>query len=203
MIGFIALALRRIIFCRCVVPFVIESAYRGDSLPFLDDIISGQAVPPAEHYLAAWGKISWRMLAVVGLIPIPLLATLPEVQTYFEGRYGSSLKLKPIHTNTILALCGFALVFYLYCLHPVGHVYFFAEGYFAECGTFVSWAMASCLLPCVFFEGTRARKPGLFLLALGTFFVAMEEISWGSKTSGLTLTYVLHRTQSSRGNQLP
>lgn len=182
--GIIAVALLWILVSRFVVPALIASAYRGESLPFLNSIISGQAIHPVEHYLAAWQKMSWRvlgMMLVVGLIPVPLVATGPAVQSYFESRYGSTLALKPEVTNTILAIFGLALVFYLYYLQPVGYVYFITEDYWAEYGSFLSWAAATCFLACLLFRDRGFRKPGVVLLAFGTFFVAMEEISWGQR----------------------
>ena len=180
----ISLAVLWIVFSWLVVPAVIESAYRGESLPFLNSIISGQAVHPVEHYLAGWEIISWRvlgMLIVLGLIPVPLLATHPGLQIYLEARYGCTLALKPAVTSAILALCGFALVFYLYFLQPVGYVYFITEDSWAEYGSFVSWTMASCFLGWMLFKDRGIRKPGFVLLALGTFFLAVEEISWGQR----------------------
>jgi len=184
----VSLALLWVIFSRFVVPAVIESAYRGESLPFLDDIISGRAVHPVEHYLAIWERTFWRILGmpvVVGLILLPLVASRPEFQSYLEARYGNELVLKPLPTNTILAVFGFTVVFYLYFLHPVGYVYFISEDYFAEYATFGSWAMASCFSAWMLLYEPNSRKPGLFLLTLGTFFVAMEEISWGQRILAL------------------
>lgn len=182
--GLIAIASVWIIFSRFVIPALIGSAYRGESLPFLNSIISGQAMHPVENYLASWENVSWRifgMLLVIGLIPLPLVATGPAVQSYFESRYGSTLALKPEVTNTILAIFGLALVFYLYYLQPVGYVYFITEDYWAEYGSFLSWAAATCFLACLLFGDRGFRKPGVVLLAFGTFFVAMEEISWGQR----------------------
>ncbi len=90
--GLMSLAFLWIIFSRFVVPTVIESAYRGESVPFLNSIISGQAIHPLEHYLAHWEIISWSILGIlvmIGLIPIPLLATRPEVQSYDARGSGS------------------------------------------------------------------------------------------------------------------
>ncbi|MFQ5902163.1 MAG: tetratricopeptide repeat protein [Candidatus Binatia bacterium] len=187
--GLISLAFLWIIIGKFVVPAVIESAYRGESLPFINDIISGQAIHPVEHYLASWEAswemISWRvlpMLVVVGLIPLPLMATQPELQIYLETRYGNAFALKPLPTNTILALFGLTLVLYLYFFDPVSYVSFIiAEDSWAEYGSFVSWAMASCFFAWILFKDRGFRKPGLMLLAFGAFFVATEEISWGQR----------------------
>ncbi len=186
--GMIAGASLWILVSRFVVPAIIESAYRGETLPFLNNLISGQAVYPVEHYLAAWATISWRvlgMLFVFGLLPLPLVATGAELQRYLEARYWRVLTLHSAAMNTGLALAAFTLVFYLYFYNPVGYVYFVAEDWFAEYGSFVAWGMASCFLTWLLLKYRETRKPGLVLLALGTFFVAMEEISWGQRILGL------------------
>jgi len=98
-----------------------------------------------------------------------------------RARSGAWLELA---WNAILAFLGFALVYYLRHFHPVGYVYCITEDYCAEYATFVSWAVAFCFLAWTLFKHKVARKPGIFLLGLGTFFVAMEEISWGQRILG-------------------
>ncbi len=87
-------------------------------------------------------------------------------------------------SNTILALSGFAFVHYLLYVHPVGYVYFVSEDSWAEYATFVGWAMAAGLLAWTLLRDRAARRPGLLLLAVATFFVAGEEISWGQRFLG-------------------
>ncbi|MGH7410860.1 MAG: hypothetical protein ACREJ6_07370 [Candidatus Methylomirabilis sp.] len=185
--GLISIAFLWIIFSRFMVPAVIESAYRGESFSFLNSIISGQAIHPVEHYLAAWEEISWRIfgvIVVVGLLPLPLVATGPEVQSYLERRYGNAWTLMPGVLTTTLSLVGLMSIFYLFYFYPVGYVYLIAEDHWGEYGQFVSWAMASCFLTWMLIKDRGFRKPGFVLLALGTFFVAMEEISWGQRIVG-------------------
>ncbi len=184
---FAALPFLWIVFSKFVVPPVIESAYRGTSLPFLNEIISGQAVNSLEHYLAVWQMMSGRvleMLVVLGLIPLPLLLTWPEVQECLEGRWRNSVRLRPASVNTVLALLGFALFPYLYFLDPVGYIYLTHEEHLIEYGSFVSWAMAFCFWTWMLLSDRGNWKPGFVLLALGASFVAMEEISWGQRIVG-------------------
>ncbi len=63
--GVVSLALLWIVFSFLVVPAVIESVYRGESLAFLNSIVSGQAVHPVEVYLDSWEVISWRVLGML------------------------------------------------------------------------------------------------------------------------------------------
>ena len=45
-----------IVFFKWVVPPIIESAYRGESLSFLNNIIRGQTVNPVDAYLRYWDR---------------------------------------------------------------------------------------------------------------------------------------------------
>lgn len=47
-----------IVFARFVVPPIIVSAYRGDSLPLLNRLIEGQAELPVDFYLGLWNRIA-------------------------------------------------------------------------------------------------------------------------------------------------
>lgn len=186
--GLVLLALVWIGFSRFMVPALIESAYRGESFSVFNSIISGQAIHPVEYYVASWERFTKPVLGIIfvlGLIPLPLVATGPCVQIYFQARYGNIFALKPEVMNTILALFGLTLVYYLYYFHPVGYVHFITEDYWAEYGSFASWGMAFCFLTWILFQDRDLRKPGLILFAFGTFFVAMEEISWGQRITGL------------------
>jgi len=47
-----------IIFAKLIVPPVIESAYRGESWPFLNRMIHGQAVHSVHFYLQLWDRVT-------------------------------------------------------------------------------------------------------------------------------------------------
>ncbi len=125
--AFILIAASWLAFSRFVVPAVIESAYRGESLAFLNSLISGQAIHPVEHYLAGWEIISWSILGIlvmVGLILIPLLATRPEVQSY------DTIKLFRVYAlATTLNIVVFSSV---YILVPELRQSFLSEDQFIE-----------------------------------------------------------------------
>jgi hypothetical protein len=57
-----------------LIPSLIESAYRGESLEVLNGLISGQAFHPVEHYLSLWNRIYWEVL--VSTLVILLIACL-------------------------------------------------------------------------------------------------------------------------------
>ena len=186
-IGLLSALVFWIILATFVVPAIIESAYRGESAPFLNDLISGQATHPVEHYLASWQEVSGnllKMLVVVALFPVPLVINSRRGRSYLEAKLGRARVLKPVAMNTILALFGLALTSYLYFLDPVRYVYLVAEDYWAEYATFVIWGIAFCSMVWALLKHRELRRPGFFLLALGAFFVAMEEISWGQRVLG-------------------
>lgn len=56
-------------FATLVVPALIESAYRGESLPALNAIIHGQSDNPIEYYLKKWNQMT-----LVGLAGLLILA---------------------------------------------------------------------------------------------------------------------------------
>src|SRR6266545_7985726 len=54
-----------IAFAKLVVPITIESAYRGQSWPFLNRMISGQATHPVSEYIRDWDTVTVPGLLVV------------------------------------------------------------------------------------------------------------------------------------------
>ena len=203
-IGLLSALVFWIILATFVVPAIIESAYRGESAPFLNDLISGQATHPVEHCLASWQEVSGnllKMLVVVALLPVPLVINSRRGRSYLGGKLGRTLVLNPIAMNTILALFGLALVFYLYFLDPVRYVYLVAEDCWAEYATFMTWGIAFCSMVWALLKHRDLRRPGLVLLALGAFFVAMEEISWGQRILGLqSSTFLVERNRQGEVN---
>src|SRR5690349_19742234 len=51
-----------IAFAKLLVPPIIESAYRGDSLPFLNKMIQGQHENPMSYYLERWDSLTLHLL---------------------------------------------------------------------------------------------------------------------------------------------
>jgi len=73
-------------FAKVVVPPVIESAYRGESWPFLNHIIHGQAVHSVDFYLHLWDKITKAIfLGGLGLSVIALVISSPIFFSKFVG----------------------------------------------------------------------------------------------------------------------
>jgi predicted DCC family thiol-disulfide oxidoreductase YuxK len=75
-----------IAFAKLVVPPLIESAYRGESLPFLNGMIKGQHVNPVDYYLKKWDTITEYGLQG-GLVfwLVALLVSSPAFMKRFVG----------------------------------------------------------------------------------------------------------------------
>src|SRR6266568_809076 len=72
------LSLVWIMFAKLIVPSVIESAYRGESWPFLNRMILGQAESPVSHYLQKWDKVTITvLLSGLGFSLIALVISSP------------------------------------------------------------------------------------------------------------------------------
>lgn len=79
-----------IIFAKLVVPTVIESAFRGESLPALNNLIQGRATHTVDEYLRDWDQLAWRMTvtsAEFGLLGLALFLWMssPSFFTKFVG----------------------------------------------------------------------------------------------------------------------
>ena len=68
-----------IIFATMIVPLSIESAYRGESWPFLNRIISGRAVHSVRHYLQFWHRVTivGSVVSSLGCLLIVLVSGSP------------------------------------------------------------------------------------------------------------------------------
>jgi hypothetical protein len=79
-----------VVFAKLLVPSLIESAYRGESLSFLNRMIRGQAAFPVEHYLRLWDMAIPRVtiaLAGFGLAGVIMLA-ITSSRAFFQRYVG-------------------------------------------------------------------------------------------------------------------
>lgn len=75
-------------FAQLVVPSIIESAYRGESLSFLNSIIEGRDIHPVDDYLRAWPTIAWQItVPFVGFGLLGLLLVMVTSSPTFFRRY--------------------------------------------------------------------------------------------------------------------
>ena len=98
---------------KLVVPSVIESAYRGESLPVLNSLIKGQATHSVDEYIRDWEQFAWRStvastaFALLGLV-LMMVTTSP---TFFRKFVGEA---KPGTLGAMRAwACGICLLFAL------------------------------------------------------------------------------------------
>jgi hypothetical protein len=85
-LAIVSLGLMWIVFSTYAVPPLIKSAYRGESWPILNRMISGQASHPVQEYLSDWDRLRWRVLldsSLVGLLIV--FVTRPEFQRALWG----------------------------------------------------------------------------------------------------------------------
>jgi hypothetical protein len=93
-----------LVFSKLIVPWLIDSAYHGVSLPVLNDIISGQAIHPLEYYLTIWSHRTRPILPILLLVGLTItLINRPEFQNFVDARLGiSDTKLSPLEPSLIL-----------------------------------------------------------------------------------------------------
>lgn len=72
-----------------IVPPFVESAYRGESLPFLNAIIEGRDVHSLESYLDRWSKFARiGVVLILGVTSMALLLTRRGVQRRLDRLHG-------------------------------------------------------------------------------------------------------------------
>jgi len=182
-------AIAWMLFASLAIPSLIESAYRGESFAFLNNLVGGSKSHGIEMYLDAWADMSARflgMLLVFGILPLPLAFAGRECQAYLDRGHPNPHLLRPVVFNSMIAVAAFVTVLWLFVFEPVAYVHLIAEDYWAEYGTFAAFGMATCFLVWAIVEHPALRRAGPILLALGAFFVAMEEISWGQRILDLS-----------------
>ena len=75
-----------------VVPALIESAYRGESLPAINAIIEGRGAFPVDHYLQLWNTFAWQFTGyvLVYLSVGVLIATAASRPGFFRKYVGEA-----------------------------------------------------------------------------------------------------------------
>src|ERR1700676_4473045 len=77
-----------LVFAKFVVPPIIESAYYGKSLSFLNSRIHGQTVHSVGFYLQLWDRLATRVL--VSWLGFSLLAILMSSEAFFQRCVGEA-----------------------------------------------------------------------------------------------------------------
>jgi len=73
---------------KLAVPPLIESVYRGESLPVFNALIKGQSQFPVSHYLQKWDRITIEI--VIGLVGFWLLVIVTTSPFYFRRFVGEA-----------------------------------------------------------------------------------------------------------------
>lgn len=82
----LSLSLIWMAFSTYAVPPLIKSAYRGESLPIFNRMISGQASHRVAEYLSDWDRFRWRVLLDFSLVSLlAVLVIRPEPQRFLSG----------------------------------------------------------------------------------------------------------------------
>jgi len=99
-----------IVFVKLFVPPVIESAYRGESLPVLNSFMEGRASHSVDEYLRDWEHLAWRITVAstaFGLLGLVLFVVINS-PTFFRKFVGEAT---PGTLGAIRALtCGILLL---------------------------------------------------------------------------------------------
>src|SRR3989338_1822119 len=85
----------------------------------------------------------------------------------------------------------FAGILFLHYNRPVLYMGLILEDYWGEYATFVCYMLASLLLGWAMLKNKDLQKPGMALLAVTMFVIAMEEISWGQRILNIETPYVV------------
>jgi hypothetical protein len=92
-LAFLGFILIWLVFSTFVVPYLINSAYHGKSLPIFNRMISGQSFHGVREYLSTWNLFRWRMLLDLSLLGLlAVLVTRPEFRKALWGSVPSTEK---------------------------------------------------------------------------------------------------------------
>ena len=108
-------------FAWLVVPALIRSAYRGESIGFLNRLITGQGSNPVQSYLDSWSRLSgYLTIALLGLLLVAYLVFALELWRH-PGRWTARLlqreealkgqppRLQPAGYSLVFVWCGLTI----------------------------------------------------------------------------------------------
>lgn len=164
---------------RLAVPRLLEAAYEGRSFGFFNALVTKQATHSLQDYLDQWDRVSWGglLLVVAAVLPWLLSRRWPRVADAMDRGASGQRPVWPLHVLVAAGCVAFVIVSWY--RWPVGFVYLITEDYWAEHLGFLAWFLTAVVATVGMVRQPGLRRPALGLLAVGAFFVAMEEISWG------------------------
>jgi hypothetical protein len=171
------------------VPRVIESAYRGESLSILNDMIVGRGVHTSDHYLGLWRQI-YVGIVVSAAVILAIISSL----ALFLGPVRRRLQNDPLHLDAVrgevlwgvstgLIATG-AVILILY-----GTPLFIRaarEDSIIEWAAFATAGIAAVLLAFTMAVSPARRTLGMLVLTLGALFLCLEEVSWGQRVLNIS-----------------
>lgn len=89
-----------------------------------------------------------------------------------------------ILSNAVMVLGLWAGALLLQRFRLVEYIYLTLEDGWIEYGSFAAWVLAALFFALAFIRARNTRRLAYLALALGAFFMAMEEISWGQRIIG-------------------
>ena len=103
------IAVGAVVYGSGLVPWGIEAAYRGGSLPVLNDLITHQNARPLADYLSAWDEVRARWaLSLVGAGMVLVLLG-PPLRAWFGSRHrpaGASSGVRPLDAALVGGTIG-------------------------------------------------------------------------------------------------
>lgn len=99
-----------------------------------------------------------------------------------KNLWASRLSWSEEIVNTIFGITTILLVFYVYYFDPITYIKLTTEDYWGEWITFVGFMFAFLFFGWLFLK-SQPKISGVWfvLLSIASFFIAMEEISWGQR----------------------
>ncbi len=178
-----------------IVPAAIYIAHRT-GMPVPGDLMAGRATTPISTYLETWrgpaDRFSGFFVRAAGYFVA--LAALAAFATNTGGRESGRLESSrwPTPFWVVVALCvgGVASTLALQYWFPVAYASLVVEDGLGEQATFFCWLSIPILLAQ---SASGRKKPAIILFGAVSFWIAMEEISWGQRLIGLDTPSALGR----------
>jgi hypothetical protein len=101
-----------VIFAYALTPFVIERAYRGESLPVFNHMINGQSHIPVTEYLARWWRLTTKISCVLAVLGTYLvLGVLWLTKADSSGAGGTAVKVAMSKPRLLVVYALGAVIF--------------------------------------------------------------------------------------------
>lgn len=178
-----------------VVPSTIYVAHRT-GVPLPGDFMAGRGTAPLSSYLEAWrlpaDRITGFLLRISAffLAISALAAYAVNTGRQVSQRPGRFAWSSPSWVVAALCALGVGSALVLQYWFPVAYAGLVMEDGFGEQASFFCWISVSILLA---HSKSLRKKPAIIAFAVGSFVIAMEEISWGQRVIGLDTPSALDR----------